>query len=145
MARQADRHATGPSTLSPLLTGTLALVGLAAVAGEAAAQAGAAIDHWRHRPPVDPLALVLELADGRTRWPPAGTPILIAAAGAVAVIVIGFVLARARRRSTGTGADRAARLLGSGRSADPVSRRNAQATARRFGVRQLGLPIARAV
>ena len=43
MARQADRHATGPSTLSPLLTGTLALVTLAAVAGEAAAQAGAAI------------------------------------------------------------------------------------------------------
>jgi len=143
MARQADRHATGPSTLSPLLTGTLALVTLAAVAGEAAAQAGAAIDHWRHRPPVDPLALVLELADGRTRWPPASTPILIAAAGACAVIAIGFVIARVRRSPTG--ADRAARLLGTGRSVHPISRRNAQATARRFGVEQLGLPIARAV
>ena len=141
--RQADRHATGPSTLSPLLTGTLALVTLAAVAGEAAAQAGAAIDHWRHRPPVDPLALVLELADGRTRWPPAGTPILIAAAGACAVIVIGFVIARVRRSPTG--ADRAARLLGTGRSVHPISRRNAQATARRFGVEQPGLPIARAI
>src|ERR1035438_7976738 len=140
MARQADRHATGPNeALSPLLTGTLALVTLAAVAGEAAAQAGAAIDHWRHRPPVDPLALVLELADGRTRWPPAGTPILIAAAGACAVIVIGFVIARVRRSPTG--ADRAARLLGTGRSVHPISRRNAQATARRFGVEQPGLPI----
>ena len=145
MARQADRHATGPQALSPLLGGTLALVALAAVAGEAAAQGGAAIDHWRHRPPVDPLALALELADGRTRWPPAGTPLLIAAAGVYAVIVIGFVLARARRRYAGTGADRAARLLGTGRSAHPVSRRNAQATAKRFGVEQPGLPIARAV
>jgi type IV secretory pathway TraG/TraD family ATPase VirD4 len=143
MARQADRHATGPSMLSPLLTGTLALVTLTAVAGEAAAQAGAAIDHWRHRPPVDPLALVLELADGRTRWPPAGTPILIAAAGMCVLIVIGFVIARVRRSPTGV--DRAARLLGTGRSVHPISRRNAQATARRFGVEQPGLPIARAI
>ena len=43
-----------------------ALLALVAVVGEAAAQAGAAIDHWRHRPPLDPLALVLELADGRS-------------------------------------------------------------------------------
>ena len=70
--RQADRHATGPSTLSPLLAGALALLALVGVVGEAAAQAGAAIDHWRQRPPVDPLALALELADGRTHWPPAG-------------------------------------------------------------------------
>jgi type IV secretory pathway TraG/TraD family ATPase VirD4 len=141
--RQADRHATGPSTLSPLLGGTLALVALAAVAGEAAAQGGAAIEHWRHRPPVDPLALVLELADGRTPWPPAGTPILIAAAGACALIVVGVVLARVRQSTTGV--DRAARLLGTGRSVHPISRGNAQATAKRFGVEQPGLPIARAV
>ena len=72
--RQADRHATGPSTLSPLLAGTLGLLALAGIAAEAAAQAGAAIDHWRHRPPLDPLALALELADGRTHWPPSGDP-----------------------------------------------------------------------
>ena len=101
MARHADRHATGPnSALSPLLTGTLALVALAAVAGEAAAQAGAAIDHWRQRPPVDPLALVLELADGRTRWPPAGTPILIAAAAACAVLAA-VVVACSREKAPG--------------------------------------------
>ena len=141
--RQADGTRPGPRQLSPLLTGTLALVALAAVAGEAAAQGGAAIDHWRHRPPVDPLALVLELADGRTRWPTAGTPILIAAAGVCALIVSAVVLARVRRPATG--ADRAARLLGTGRSVHPVSLGNAQATAKRFGVEQPGLPIARAV
>jgi len=141
--RQADRHATGPQALSPLLAGTLALVALAAVAGEAAAQAGASIDHWRQHPPVDPLALLLDLADGRTRWPPAGTPILIAAVAACALTVICVVLVRVRRPATG--ADRAARLLGTGRSMDPVSLANARATAERFGVEQPGLPIARAV
>jgi hypothetical protein len=143
--RQADRHATGPQALSPLLTGTLALLALAAVAGEVGAQAGAAIDHWRRRPPVDPLALVLEIADGRTRWPPAGTPILIAVTSVCAVIVIGFLLDRALRRYPASGADRAARLLGTGRSVHPISLPNARATAERFGVEQPGLPIAKAV
>jgi type IV secretory pathway TraG/TraD family ATPase VirD4 len=141
--RQADRHATGPSTLSPLLAGTLALLALAAVAGEAAARAGAAIDHWRHRPPLDPLVLVLNLADGRTRWPPAGTPILLAAAAACALLVTGVVVARVRRPATS--ADRSAWLLGTGRSVHPVSLANARATAVRFGVEQPGLPIAHAV
>jgi type IV secretory pathway TraG/TraD family ATPase VirD4 len=141
--RQTDRHATGPSTLSPLVGGTLALAAVAGVAGEAGAQAGAAIDQWRHRPPVDPLALVLELADGRTHWPPAGTPILIATAGICALLVSAVLVARGRRPATG--ADRAARLLGTGRSVHPISLGNARATARRFGVQQPGLPIARAV
>ena len=143
MGRQTDRHATGPSTLSPLLAGTLALIALAAVAGEAAAQAGAALDHWRQRPPVDPLALLLGLADGRTRWPPAGTPILIVAGVVCVLIVIGFVLVRIRRPASA--ADRAARLLATGRHVHPVSLRNARATAQRFGVEQAGLPIARAI
>ena len=141
--RQADRHATGPSTVSPLLAGTLAVVALTGVAGEAAAQAGAAIDHWRHRPPVDPLALVVELADGRTHWPPAATPILIANAAIWALLFIAIVVVGVQHAAPG--ADRAARLLGTGSSVHPVSRANAQATARRFGVDQPGLPIARAV
>src|SRR4249920_978674 len=99
--RPADRHATGPSALSPLLAGTLALAAVAAVVGEVAAQAGAAIDHWRRRPPVDPLALLLDLADGRTRWPPAGTPILIAGVAACVLIVTCVVLARVRRPAIG--------------------------------------------
>ena len=111
----AHRHATGPAPFSPLLAGTLALLALAGVVGEAAAQGGAAIDHWHRRPPLDPLALALELADGRTRWPPAATPILIAA-GVACALAIGLVVVL-RARQPVTGADRAARLLGSGRSA----------------------------
>ena len=141
--RQADRHATGPSTLSPLLAGTLGLAALAGVAGEVAVQAGAALDHWRHRPPLDPLALVLDLADGRTRWPRPATPILVALAAAFVLAAGLIVVLRARRPATG--ADRAARLLATGRSAHPVSLANAKATAERFGVEQPGLPIARAI
>ena len=125
--RQADRHATGPSTLSPLLAGTLGLLALASVVAEAAAQAGAQLDHWRQRPPLDPLALALELADGRTHWPPAATAIVIAAGAACALA--GACIAFARVRRPASGADRAARLLGIGRSIYPVSLANARATA----------------
>ena len=141
--RQADRHATGPPTLSPVVAGMLALLALAAVAGDAAAQAGAALDHWHRRPPLDPLALALDLGDGRTRWPPAGTALLIAAAAACVLVAGCVVLARVRRPTVR--ADRAARLLGTGRSIHPVSAGNARATASRFGVEQPGLPIGRAV
>ena len=143
MAGQADRHATGPQQLSPLLLGTLALLAAAGVAGEAAAQLGAAIDHFRHRPPLDPLALALNLADGRARWPPAGTPILLGFLGAC--VLAGALIIAVRMRRPGTSADRAARLLGTGRSMHPVSLGNARATAQRFGVEQAGLPIATAV
>ena len=143
MMRQADRHATGPSALSPLLLGTLALLALVAVTADGAAQAGAALDHWQHRPPLDPLALALELADGRTRWPPAATPILIAACVACLLLAGGVLALRSRR--TARGADRAARLLGTGRGAHPVSLQTAKATAARFGVEQPGLPVARAI
>ena len=98
MAAQADRHATGPQQLSPLLLGTLALLALAGVAGEAAAQLGAAIDHLHHRPPLDPLALALELADGRSRWPPAGTPILLGFLGACVLAGALIIAVRMRRR-----------------------------------------------
>jgi type IV secretory pathway TraG/TraD family ATPase VirD4 len=145
VARQADRHATGPSTLSPLLAGTLVVVALIALVVEVAAQAGAALDHWRHRPPLDPLALVLELADGRIHWPATGTPIVVAAAGLLVAIAAGFALVRARSRSADTRVDRAARLLATGRDLHPISRRNAQATAKRFAVEPPGLPIATTV
>ncbi len=141
--RQADRHATGPSSLSPLLVGALGLLAVAGVTAEAAAQAGAALDHWRHRPPPDPLALALELADGRTRWPPGATPILIAIGAACLLAAILVVVLRVRRPAMGV--DRAARLLGTGARVHPVSLQNARATAQRFGVEQSGLPIARAV
>ena len=143
MMRQADRHATGPSSLSPLLLGTLALLALAGILAETAAQAGAQLDHWHHHPPLDPLALALALADGRTRWPPAATPILIAAGLACLLLATALVALRVRRPATG--ADRAARLLSARVSAHPVSLANAKATASRFGVEQPGLPIARAI
>ena len=129
--------------MSPLLAGTLGLLALAGIVAELAAQAGAAIDHWRNRPPIDPLALAVELADGRTHWPPSATPVLIAAG--VCLVGAASVIAVLRARRPATGADRAARLLGTGPRVHPVSLGNATATAKRFGVEQPGLPIARAI
>jgi hypothetical protein len=66
----AQRHSTGPPGISPLAAGAIGLTVLAAVGLEAAVQAGAAIDHYQRRPPLNPLALVIELADHHTAGPP---------------------------------------------------------------------------
>ncbi len=139
----AHRHATGPAPFSPLLAGTLALLALAGVVAEAAAQAGAAIDHWHRRPPIDPLALALELADGHTRWPPAATPILIAAGVACA-------LAWACSWSCAPAGRSPARIAQRGCSVPAAARSRCRFRTRarllqRFGVEQPGLPIARAI
>ena len=110
--------------------------------GEAAAQAGAALDHWRHRPPLDPLALVLELADGRTHWPPAATPILIGCRARACADRGRLHRGRARR-----GGRRAARIARRGcwvpAAASIRSRLRTRGRRReRFGVAQPGLPIA---
>ena len=145
MTDRAHRHATGTGQFSPLLAGILAAVLTVAVALEAAVQVGARLDRWRRVPPVDPLSLALELADGKTGWPPSATILAVVAGAALSVltVVVGTLLVRARSRRTH--ADRAASVMGHGRDIRPVSRANARATAKRFAVSQDGLPIARAV
>jgi hypothetical protein len=145
MGAEQHRHATGPPPFSPVAAAAVAALALLIVAVEVAAQAGAAIDHWRHRPPLDPLALGLDLADGRTGWPPASTPLLLAAAGVAVLLAAAGVLAVASRRRRRTPADRAASLMGTGRHIHAISHRNARDTADRFGVQAPGLPIATAV
>ena len=145
MSNPAHRHSTGSSGFSPLLAGTIGIVVVAAAAAEAAVQLGASIDHWRHPPPVDPLALVLELADGQTGWPPAATSLLAIGGGLLLLIAMMVVISLIRGRSHRTHADRAGQVMGRGRDVHPVSRANARATAKRFGVQQEGLPVARAV
>ena len=145
VSNPAHRHSTGSSGFSPLLAGTIGIVVVAAAAAEAAVQLGASIDHWRHPPPVDPLALVLELADGKTGWPPAATSLLAIGGGLLLLIAVVVVISLIRGRSRRTHADRAAQVMGRGRDVHPVSRANARATAKRFGVEQEGLPVARAV
>ena len=140
----AHRHATGAPDLSPLIVGALGLGVVIVITGDAAVQLGAWLDGDRP-PPVAPLSLALELADGKTTWPPAATAIM-AAVGVVLVLALGVFFAwRWRGASRRSHADRAAAMMGRGRDIHPVSRRNARATAKRFSVVQEGLPIARAV
>ena len=145
MSNPAHRHSTGPPPFSPLIAAGLVVLAVAAIVLEAAVQAGAALDHWRHRPPLDPLGLGIQLADHKTRWPHAATGLLIAS-GAIVILLAALVLLRTHRaRNRRTHADRAATVMGRGKDLHPVSRNHARATAKRFGVSHEGLPIARAI
>ena len=145
MTDRAHRHATGSPEFSPLIAVALGLGVLIVIIGDAAAQLGAHLDGWHRPPPVAPLSLALELADGKTRWPPAATAIA-AVAGGILVLAVAALLTRGwRSRSRRSHADRAAPMMGRGRDIHPVSRKNARATAKRFSIVQEGLPIARAV
>ena len=70
----AHRHATGTPEISPLIAGGLGLAVLIVIIGDGAAQLGARLDGDRP-PPIAPLSLALDLADGKTHWPPAATAI----------------------------------------------------------------------
>ena len=144
MPNQADRHATGPSPWSPVGLCLLAGIVFAAAGLELVVQAGAALDGWRRRPPLSPLTLILELARGRVRWPASATLLAIAAGSVMLTVLIAVVAGRTRHPNS-VRVDRASRLLASGRDLHPVSMRNARETAKRFGVKQPGLPVARAV
>ena len=141
---RAHRHATGTPQLSPLIAATLGLGVLIVLIGDAAAQLGARLDGHRP-PPIAPLSLALELADGTTRWPGAATAIVAIAYGVLAVAAAALLTWRSRSGSRRSHADRAAPMMGRGHDIHPVSQQNARATAERFSIEQEGLPIARAV
>ena len=136
-----DRHASGPSPV----TETVAILAVVAVIAAAviAVHVAAALDEWR-QPSWNPLVLLLQAARGRLRLAPATVPLLAAVLGASSLLATAGVwtLGRRPRRH---GADRAARLLATGRELVQVSARAAAKTADRFGVEHVGLPVARAV
>ena len=86
MSNPAHRHSTGPPPFSPLIAAGLVVLAIAAIVLEAAVQAGAALDHWQHHPPLDPLGLAIQLADHKTRWPHAAAGLLIAS-GAIVILL----------------------------------------------------------
>jgi hypothetical protein len=142
---RAHRHATGSAGPPPLLAGALGVGVVMVIILDAAAQLGARLDHWRHRPPIAPLSLAIELADGKSSWPPAATEIVAAAGGMLGLAFAALLIWRSRAASHHSHADRAAPMMGRGRDVHPVSRAHARSTAERFSIAQQGLPIARAV
>ena len=145
MTDRAHRHATGSVQFSPLIAGALTFAVLIVVVFELAAQLGARLDRWHRPPPIAPLSLALSLAEGKTRWPPAATPIALIAVAVLALAAAAFLTRRLRAATQRRHADRAAAMMGRGRDVYPISRANARATAKRFKVAHEGLPIARAV
>lgn len=97
--------------------------------------------------PTDPFELVFGLIGGDLPWPgEAGWWVLgaVAAAGLLVVVLVLVLLGRLRRKRTRV--DRAASFMGRGKDVESLTRKNAQATAKRLGVEESpGVPIGRTV
>ncbi len=97
--------------------------------------------------PADPFSAVFGLLGGDVAWPgAAGWWVVggLAAIGVLLAVLVGLLLRRLRRNRTRV--DRAASYMGRGRDVEALTRKNAQATARRLGVEDSpGVPIGRAV
>ncbi|WP_249011189.1 type IV secretory system conjugative DNA transfer family protein [Conexibacter sp. DBS9H8] len=100
------------------------------------------LDGSRERLPANPVALAIDLARGRSRWPADATAIAAALAGLLlaTVTAVAWRWQRSQRRHV----DRAARWMGRGTDVERLTARRAAATAQRLGVEQPGLPIGRA-
>ena len=112
VSNRAHRHATGSPRsrrCSPARSGSSSCRGQRRRRRAARRR----LDHWRHPPPVDPLSLALELADGKTGWPPAATAIAGDRAAACSLLAVSCVVIRSMaRRARRIHADRAAPMMG---------------------------------
>jgi type IV secretory pathway TraG/TraD family ATPase VirD4 len=134
--RQPLQLAADPVLLWALLGGAAITAGVWATVHLAAA-----VDELP-APPANPVLLIVELATGRTDWPPSaagiGTGIILAVGllGIASRLLIGKHHNRLR-------GDRAARLMGTGPAIEQIAAHATRATARRLGVAgSIGLPIA---
>lgn len=97
--------------------------------------------------PTDPFELVFGLIGGDLPWPgEAGWWVLgaVAAAGLLVAVLVLVLLGRLRGKRTRV--DRAASFMGRGKDVESLTRKNAQATAKRLGVQESpGVPIGRTV
>ena len=126
----------------------LAVVAIGLLAGVVAVVAGAAhlavlVTGSHERLPGNPLALIVQLARCRTRWPADATTI----AGGLVLLSIIVVAAGcwAARRLRGARVDGAARWMGRGTELRSLTAGTRETQARRLGVAAPGLPIARAI
>jgi type IV secretory pathway TraG/TraD family ATPase VirD4 len=97
----------------------------------------------RQRIPGNPVLFAIDVANGTVKLPALTAAIAVGLAVSLAAAVAGVLLRfrRWQRRHV----DRAARWMGGGREITRLSVRHAERTARRLGVEQPGLPVARTV
>ena len=97
--------------------------------------------------PTDPFELVFGLIGGDLPWPgEAGWWVLgaVAASGLLVAFLVLLLLGQLRKKRTRV--DRAASFMGRGKDVESLTRKNAQATAKRLGVEESpGVPIGRTV
>ena len=140
-----SRRSAGPGGELELVLvwGAIATVALVLLVASLSAHLALLFSGVRERLPANPVALVLELLDGRLAWP-AGASEIGGGLLAASLIVIAGVAYSLRAWRPGH-VDRAARWMGRGLDIDRLSARRADGVATRFGVAARGLPIARAI
>jgi hypothetical protein len=92
----------------------------------------------------NPFVVVLDLFRARLTWPAESTVAAIALSVVVLVAAIGIGVLVGRLRRSSTRVDRSAAYLARGRDLDELSRRGAERTAARLGVKGApGIPLGR--
>lgn len=97
--------------------------------------------------PTDPIELVFGLIGGDLPWPGvAGWWVLGGIAAAALLVAVLVLIMLSRLRKARSRVDRAANFMGRGRDVESLTRKSAQATAKRLGVEESpGVPIGRTV
>jgi len=142
--RRRDPGGLSAETVLLAVSIVVVVVGVAAI--NFAVRVGHRIDGTGVVVPGDPFRVVFDVLGGKLPWPAAGTWLLVAV-GVLLLVAVAFVMvAVSRYRKGRTRVDRAAAYMGRGRDVEALSRRNAEATAKRLGVTvAAGVPIGRTV
>jgi hypothetical protein len=144
MSSTSTRSERPPTDAATVLAGIgLGLLVTAAVTVVAAAHLAVLVDHSSERLMGNPLALVVDLIAGRQRWPARATVIAVVLGGLL--VSLAAALALRLRRASGRNVDRASRWMGRGADIERLGVKRARATAKRLGVTDPGLAIARTV
>lgn len=140
------RDPGGFSAETILLAAAIVLV-IVGVAGlNLAVRLGHQLDGSGVELPADPFGLVFQVIGGRVPWPAAGTWIIAAVGVLVLALAVLVVVAIARYRKRSSRVDRAASYMGRGKDVEALSRRSAEATAKRLGVAgSPGVPIGKTI
>jgi len=117
-----------------LLAGAIGLALLVIVGVNLGLRVGNRIEGKHADLPSDPIQTMFQVFLGDLAWPRAGTWVLVGVV--VLLVVLGLLVARWTGRLGGRSrADRGAAYLGRGKDIEGISKRNAQETAQRLGVR----------
>lgn len=135
--RRRDPSGTG--------TGPLAFIFSVAILGGgtwASVYLGHKIEGTEGKLPSDPFQLIIGLITGKVSWPAAGLWVAIGLGVAIVALIVLWLWLTKGGQKNRTRIDRSAQYMGTGKDIEALSKKSAQATAERLGVKDsAGVPI----